>query len=451
MQTPINDRTEERLLAEIEELKRQLHAQHRDAGHRHAGPGKSGRPSATTLWILGIVASLILVGAFFAGYLPETSRQTALAKDAKEDSTTLPPVNVIAVEQASAKSQLVLPGNIQAVTEAPVLARASGYVKTRYVDIGDRVKEGQLLADIEAPELDQQVRQAKASVEQAKASLDEANANLQQGKTNRDLARVTYERWNALVQKGAVSRQDADTYKSQSEALGQNVQSLEKAVSVAQSNIAAVEANQGRLTDMQGYLKVRAPFAGVITLRNVDTGALVAEGNTLLFRIAQTDRLRTYVNVPQADSTSIRVGQTAQLKIPDLPLKTFIGTVTRTASALDPATRTLLAEVQVPNADGLLLPGMYSQVNFTTPRMEPPLMIRADALVVRADGPKVAVVSDSGVVHFQPVQVGRDYGDQLEILGGLEKGQKVVISPGDVVRENAKVHPILIKEKADAQ
>jgi RND family efflux transporter MFP subunit len=253
------------------------------------------------------------------------------------------------------------------------------------------------------------------------------------------------------VQKGAVSRQDADTYKSQSEALGQNVQSLEKAVSVAQSNIAAVEANQGRLTDMQGFLKVRAPFAGVITLRNVDTGALVAEGNTLLFRIAQTDRLRTYVNVPQADSTSIRVGQTAQLKIPDLPLKTFTGTVTRTANALDPATRTLLAEVQVPNADGLLLPGMYSQVNFTTPRMEPPLMIRADALVVRADGPKVAVVSDSGVVHFQPVQVGRDYGDQVEVLGGLEKGQKVVISPGDVVRENAKVHPILIKEKASQQ
>src|SRR6202166_3072788 len=137
---------------------------------------------------------------------------------------------------------------------------------------------------------------------------------------------------------------------------------------------------------MQGYLKVRAPFAGVITLRNVDTGALVAEGNTLLFRIAQTDRLRTYVNVPQADSTSVTVGQVALLKIPDLPSKTFTGTVTRTANALDPATRTLLAEVQVPNQGGLLLPGMYSEVSFTTPRQEPPLMLRADALVVRGDG-----------------------------------------------------------------
>jgi RND family efflux transporter MFP subunit len=226
------------------------------------------------------------------------------------------------------------------------------------------------------------------------------------------------------------------------------VQSLEKAVNVAKSNITAAEANLGRLTEMQGYLKVRAPFAGVITLRNVDTGALVADGTTLLFRIAQTDRLRTYVNVPQADSTSIRVGQPAQLKIPDLPSKTFIGTVTRTANALDPATRTLLAEVQVANEGGLLLPGMYAEVNFTTPRMEPPLMIRADALVVRGDGPHVAVVGDDNVVRFQTVQVGRDYGDQLEILGGLKKGQHVVISPGDVVRENAKVRPVLVKEKA---
>jgi RND family efflux transporter MFP subunit len=451
MQTPTgsnltNDRTEERLLAEIEDLKRKLHQQNHDGGRGNHGKGR--RPSAVTLWMLGIVAVLILVGAFFAGYLPQASRQTALAKEAREDTVALPPVNVVAVEQAPGKSELVLPGNIQAVTEAPVLARASGYIKTRYADIGDRVKEGQQLAEIEAPELDQQVRQAKASVDQVKSSLEQAEANFQQGKTNRDIARLTWERWNALVAKGAVARQDVDTYKAQSEASESSMQSLDKAVNVAKNNITGAEANLGRLTEMQGYLKVRAPFAGVITLRNVDTGALVAGGTTLLFRIAQTERLRTYVNVPQADSTSIRVGQTAQLKIPDLPLKTFTGTVTRTANALDPATRTLLAEVQVPNESGLLLPGMYSEVNFTTPRMEPPLMIRADALVVRGDGPHVAVVGDDNVVHFQAVQVGRDYGDQLEVLGGLAKGQRVVISPGDVVRENAKVRPVLVGEKA---
>jgi RND family efflux transporter MFP subunit len=446
MQTPINDRTEERLLAEIEDLKRQLHAQHPDGTHE--GHRKPRRPSAATLWILAIVAVLILTGAFFAGYLPQASRQTALAKEAKEEIVALPPVNVVIVEQASGKSQLILPGNIQAVTEAPVLARASGYIKTRYVDIGDRVKEGQLLAEIEAPEMEQQVQQAKASVDQTKSALEQAEANLRQGKTNTDMARLTWERYNALIAKGAVARQDVDTYKAQYDASAENMQSLDKAVSVAKNNISVAQANLGRLTEMQGYLKVRAPFAGVITLRNVDTGALVAEGTTLLFRIAQTDRLRTYVNVPQADSTSIRVGQTAELKIPDLPLKTFKGTVTRTANALDPATRTLLAEVQVPNEGGLLLPGMYSEVNFTTPRMEPPLMLRADALVVRADGAHVAVIGDDNVVHFQAVQVGRDYGDQLEILGGLAKGQRVVVSPGDVVRENAKVRPVLVGEKA---
>ncbi len=447
MQTPTgpnwtNDRTEERLLAEIEDLKRKLHEQHSEGSHR-----KPGRPSAAALWILAIVAVLILTGAFFAGYLPQASRQTALAKEAKEDTVALPPVNVVIVEQASGKSQLVLPGNIQAVTEAPVLARASGYVKTRYVDIGDRVKEGQLLAEVEAPEMEQQVQQAKAGVDQTKSALEQAEANLQQGKTNTDMAKLTWERYNALIAKGAVARQDVDTYKAQYDSSAENVQSLDKAINVARNNISVAQANLGRLSEMQGYLKVRAPFAGVITLRNVDTGALVAEGNTLLFRIAQTDRLRTYVNVPQADSTSVRVGQTAELKIPDLPSKTFKGTVTRTANALDPATRTLLAEVQVPNEGGLLLPGMYSEVNFTTPRMEPPLMIRADALVVRADGAHVAVVGDDGVVHFQAVQVGRDYGDRIEILGGLEKGRRVVVSPGDVVRENVKVRPVLVAEK----
>lgn len=443
MQTPINNRTEEQLLAEIEELRRQLHAQHRDERH-----GKSRRPSAGTLWMLAIAAVLAIAAAFFAGYLPQSSRQTALAKESKEATESLPPVNVAVVDRAPDKSQLVLPGNIQAVTEAPVLARASGYIRTRYVDIGDRVKEGQLLADIEAPELDQQVQQAKAAVDQAKSGLEQAQANLAQGKTNRDIAQLTWERWNTLIAKGAVARQDVDTYKAQYDAAQANVQALDKAVAAARSNVSAADANLRRLGEMHSYLQVRAPFAGVMTLRNVDTGALVADGTTLLFRIAQTDRLRTYVNVPQADSTAIRVGQNATLKIPDLPLKTFTGTITRTANALDPATRTLLVEVQVANEQGLLLPGMYSEVRFTTPRMEPPLMVRADALVVRGDGTHVAVVGDDNVVHFRTVQVGRDYGDRLEILGGLEKGQHVVVSPGDIVRENTRVRPVLVSSGA---
>jgi RND family efflux transporter MFP subunit len=434
----LNHTTEDQLRAEIEELKQKLEQQHR------GGHARRSRPSAATLWILAIVAALIFAGAFFAGYVPETSRQTALAKEAKEEATALPPVNVSLVDQAPSKSQLVLPGNIEAVTEAPVLARASGYIRKRYVDIGDRVKQGQLLAEIDAVEFDQQVAQAKAGVDQARSALEQANANLAQGKTNSDMAHYTYDRWNALVQKGAVSRQDADTYKSTYEASSQNVDSLEKAVNAARSSVAVAEANLGRIKDLQAYLMIKAPFAGVITLRNIDVGTLATEGTTLLFRVAQTDRLRTYVSVPQMDAPGVRVGQVADLKIPDLPAHTFKGTVTRTANALDPATRTLLVEVQVPNDSGLLLPGMYSEVNFTTPRAEPPLIIRADALVVRGSGNFVAAVDDDSVVHFRKIDVGRDYGDQLEVLGGLKKGERVVISPGDVVRENTKVKPILV-------
>jgi len=445
MQTPVNNRSEDQLLAEIEDLKRRLEehkAQQQPGGH--AAHGRRKRPSAAALWILAIITVLLFAGAFFAGYLPETSRQTALAKEAKDDALTLPPVNYFEVEQAAGQSQLVLPGSIQAVTEAPILARASGYIQKRYVDIGDRVKEGQLLAEVEAPELDQQVQQAKSGVDQARSSLEQSSANLQQAKTNADMAHYTYQRWDALVQKGAVSRQDADTYKSTYEASEQNVQALDKAVNVAKNNIGVAEANLGHFADMQGYLKVKAPFAGVITLRNIDTGALVSDGSTLLFRIAQTDRMRTYVNVPQADASAIHVGQVADLKIPDLPSRTFTGTVTRTANALDPATRTLLVEVQVTNESGLLLPGMYSQVNFTTPRAEPPMTIRVDALVVRGTGSYVVVIGSDNVAHFRKIELGRDYGDHLEVLNGLKKGEHVAISPGDAIQENAKVNPIKV-------
>jgi RND family efflux transporter MFP subunit len=208
--------------------------------------------------------------------------------------------------------------------------------------------------------------------------------------------------------------------------------------------VEVAQANLARLTEMQGYLNVRAPFAGIITQRNVDVGALVTEGSTLLYRIAQSDRLRIYVNVPQADATGIHIGQAAKLTIVDLPAHPFLGTVTRTANSLDPTSRTLLAEVQVPNTAGLLLPGMYAQVDFTTPRAEPPLLIKGDALVTRANGPQVAIVMPDKTIHFQLVTLGRDYGDRIEVLSGVEAGQQVVISPGDSIQEHVKVQPVLI-------
>jgi RND family efflux transporter MFP subunit len=190
---------------------------------------------------------------------------------------------------------------------------------------------------------------------------------------------------------------------------------------------------------------VRAPFDGVITVRNVDAGALVNGGSTLLFRIGQTGRLRIYVNIPQADAPSVHPGMTAKLNIPDLPSREFIGTVTRTANALDPGSRTLLTEIQVGNATGLLMPGMYAQVDFITPRKEPPLLIPGDALMIRSDGPQVAMIGDGDRIHIAHVSLGRDYGDKVEILAGLSAGDRVAINPGDAIRDGVQVKPVALK------
>jgi RND family efflux transporter MFP subunit len=238
-----------------------------------------------------------------------------------------------------------------------------------------------------------------------------------------------------------MSKQDNDTYQAQYQAQHANVQALDKAVAAAKSNIVASQANVNRLSELRKYKFVRAPFAGVITLRNIDAGTLVSEGSTLLFRIAQTDRLRTYLNVPQADAAAIRVGQSAHVSVSELPGRTFTGTVTRTANALDPATRTMLTEVQVANTDARLLPGMYAEVTLASTRVNPPVMIPGDTLLIRSDGPQVAVVDAALQIHFQRIQLGRDYGNKLEVLGGLTPGQRIVVNPGDTIREGVKVNP----------
>jgi RND family efflux transporter MFP subunit len=346
------------------------------------------------------------------------------------------------VERARNSENLVLPGNIEALTEAPVLARAAGYIQKRYVDIGDRVKGGQPMAEVDAPELNQQILQAKAAVDQAAAAVEQAQANLEQGRSNERLAQVTAQRFDNLFHKGVISRQDNDNYQTQWTAQTANVQALGKAVDGAQKNLAAAQANVARLNDLFGYLTVRAPFDGVVTVRNVDVGALVTDGSTLLFRVAQTGRLRIYLNVPQSEADSVHAGQSASISVSDRADQKFPGTVTRTSNSLDPTTRTLLAEVQVPNGSGQLLPGMFSQVDLSVPRKNPPLLIPSDALVVRSDGPQVAVVDSAGNVHFIHIQLGRDFGDRLEALAGLEEGQMLAINPSDAVREGAKVKAV---------
>lgn len=430
--------SEDSLRREVQELKRQLEEEKRKAAHP-----KPPHPSRVTLWLIGIVALAAVGGAFVLGNAPRKLRESVIAAEARDEEKAPPLVNVTAATRAAGGSGLILPGSIAAITEAPIVARSEGYLKKRYVDIGDHVKEGQLLAEIEAPELDHQVSQANAQVRQAQAALEQATANYQQGKANEELAKVTAERWQRLAAKGAVSVQENDQYQAQYQAQAANLNSLDKAVSAARSSITSAQANLSRLKELQSYQRVAAPFAGVVIARNVDVGALVNANSTILFRLAQPNRLRVFVNVPQTHVESMRVGRPARLRVDELPGRTFNAVITRTANSLDPSTRTILVEVQLDNPQGLLFPGMYAQVDFGVTPAGAPLVIPGDALINRADGTLCAVVGPDKAVHFRKVTVGRDYGDRIEIQSGLDEGELVVMNPSDAVRENAFVNPVV--------
>jgi RND family efflux transporter MFP subunit len=440
---PSTESTEESLRRENEELRRQLALLRTPAhGHEQVVPAKLWRPSRLTITVIVLGVLLLLGLAFFAGYLPMTKRNTLIINEATERERSLPRVEVVTVGHSSRNSGLELPGNIQAVTEAPILARADGYVKQRAADIGDRVRAGQMLAVIEAPELDEQVRQAQANVTQAKSGVDQAAASLRQGEAELELARVTAKRWGNLVSDGSVSIQENDQYQAQYKAKISNVEALRQSLSMQHGAVAAAEANLARLQNMKNYRVVVAPFDGVITLRNVDSGALVNNGSTLLFRIAQTGALRIYVNVPQTFSNAIHKGDAAKIAVSNVPGKEFEGTVARTANSLDPASRTLLVEIHVPNPSGMLLPGMYAQVELTALRANPPLLIPSDALIAGSDGTQVAIVRPNHKLHLQSVGVGRDFGDKLEVNSGLKAGDTIVANPGDVAHEDTEVDPV---------
>ena len=405
-------------------------------------PANFWQPSRRTISTLLFGILVLGVIGFLAGYLPMQRRESTLRAEAEAQQKGLPRMIVMRVGRGRDQNVLKLPGTMQALTEAPILARADGYLKRRLADIGDRVSAGQVLAEIDAPELDQQIHQADAAIEQAQAAVEQAQASLAQGKANRELARITADRMKLLVDKGISPQQEGDQYQAQLAAQDANVQALEKAILAQRSNLAAVRANRARLEEVQGYRIVKAPFDGVVTVRNVDVGALVSTGSTLLYRIAQIGTLRTYVNVPQASVNAVRVGQAATLTVSHLPGRTFGGTVARTANALDPASRTMLVEVDVPNADGALFPGTYAEVDLSGARPNPPLVVPAAAILFRTDGAQLAVVQPDQTVHLQKITVGRDYGDRVEILQGIGEGTTIVAVPGDAAREGAKIVPV---------
>jgi multidrug efflux pump subunit AcrA (membrane-fusion protein) len=429
--------------------------------------------------IIATLSGVVAAAVFLGGYLPRKLTTQQLDAAAAKRKITPPIVNAAIVKRAPNLSEVSFPGSITPITEAYIYARAAGYLKRRYVDIGDRVTAGQLMAEIDAPDLDQQVTQAQAALAQAEGQLGQSEAALVQLKATRDLAALTWKRYQVLTKTGAVSRQAGDTQLTASETAEANVTAGEKNVVAAHEFVHAAKATLDRLVTLQGYEKVTAPFAGIVTARNVDVGALISTtGSSLgpnrasqaapsdvpssgeIFRVAQIDRLRVLVSLPQSEASEIHVGQTAGVSVEELPNRNFAGQITRTSNALDATSRTLLTEVQVANPTGVLLPGMYTTVQFVTDRAAPPFLVPDASLVVEANGTTLAVLQPLGqeaidkatsegldrtvlararIVHFQNVRPGRDYGTTLEILDGLHDGEYVVVDPGDAVKEGAVV------------
>jgi RND family efflux transporter MFP subunit len=350
-----------------------------------------------------------------------------------------------------ARGELMLPGNIQAIIESPIFARSEGYLRTRLVDIGDQVRVGQLLAVVETPEVDKQVQQAQATLSRAEATLAQTKAALAQSDTQLKLAEVTAQRWNTLFAKRVVSRQEADEKQAAFDARRADFDAARANVAAANNAAAASQADLQRLMDLKGFQELRAPFSGIITARNTDVGSLIRGGSSEgreLFRLAQLDTVRIMVNVPQMNVPAIRVGESARVTVPERPGRNFSGKIVRTANSLDTATRTLLTEIHVQNPDHVLLPGMYAQVSISNAQAAPTIMIAGDTIVIRADGPQVAIVNEDGRVHFQKIVLGRDYGAETEVPSGLAGGESLVINPGDDIQEDVVVKAQLAGEAA---
>jgi multidrug efflux pump subunit AcrA (membrane-fusion protein) len=472
---------EERLREELEEEK------HADSAKPKQPAPEKPKPSRKWLVLVVIVAFVLAALLFLLGYLPRERREQTTKSNAQREATAIPLVDVVKVKRSPDITRLLLPGTITPLIEAPLYARASGYIVKRYVDIGDRVRPNQLMAVIEAPDLDQQVAQGRAALSQARQQLGQAQATLEQSQAQLALAKVTWDRYAVLVTKGAVARQDADQQKANYDSTGAVVDSNKANIRAAQDNVQAAQANLDRLIALQSYKEIRAPFAGVVTARNIDVGSYVSTtggqsgsttyaaaqslgatstntSNGALFTVADISRLRILLEVPQSDAPSVQVGQEADLLVGEYRGKRFQGKITRTSNSLDATTRTLLTEVQVANVKGELLPGMYTNVQLSNTRSNPPILIPGDAIITRPSGQYVAVLRDpdqkreqnavqrekqSGEqvheeakeLHLEKVEIGRDYGTATEILSGLQGWEYIVTNPSDEVYEGALVMP----------
>jgi RND family efflux transporter MFP subunit len=401
-------------------------ADRREPGH-HEGAQQPGDPgfvlpkpaqvSPARATGMAATALVILASAFVAGYLPRQREKKELEATAAGNTVSTPKVEVVKPSEASSDRVLALPGSVQALEETTIYSRASGYVRKWYVDLGDKVTEGQLLAELDTPEIDQELVQARAQLAQADAALVQAKANASFSKQNSD-------RYGKLAPDGIASQMDVDKAKAQAEV---DVASI----TVANANVEGQHANIQRLAQLKSFARVVAPFAGTITGRSVERGALVTAGNASpLFKISATDPVRVFVQVPQDVAPTVRVGANAIVKVREFAGRSFDGKIARTAGALDSATRTMTTEVRVPNPNGELLTGMYAQVSLSLPTPHRVFGVPGTALLNDAKGLRVAVVGADDRIHLVPVTVERDTGSVIEISAGLDGTERVVKLPG---------------------
>ena len=353
--------------------------------------------------ILGVAVVLAAVGAVVWGVSARTRALGVVAQETREQAT--PAVAIVKAAKGAPQEEIVLPGTMQAFSDASIYARTSGYLKKWYVDIGAQVRAGQLLADIDTPELDQQLQQARADLATAQA--------------NARLAQTTAERYRDLIKSDSVSRQDLDNANG-------GLEARETAVESARANVK-------RLEQLQSFRRIEAPFAGVITARNTDIGALIDPGGNAkeLFHVAAVHKLRVFVNVPQVYSRAARPGLAADLTLKEYPGRTFRGTLARTANSIEIASRTLLTEIDVDNPRGELLPGSYAEVHIKLPTPSATLTVPVDALIFKSDGLQVATVDAAGRIALVSVAAGRDFGDTVEIVSGLSGDERIVSNPPD--------------------
>ena len=380
------------------------HSPGADAHHQKTGHG---------VWI-AIIAAIVVIAIVIAGVVPRLRAKAALRIET--NSLAVPEVAVIQPKRGSTAQEIILPGNIQAFIDAPIYARTNGYLKVWYSDIGAHVRKGQLLAEIETPEIDQQLLQARADLNTAQA--------------NESLSQITFNRFEGLKNTDSVATQDVDN------AAGDYA--AKKAI------VESARSNVNRLQDLQSFEKIYAPFDGVITARNTDVGQLIDSGSSggvakELFHVAAINTLRVYINVPQQYSVAAKPGITADLSLAQFPGRTFQGKLVRTANAIDLTTRTLLVEVDVENSTGELLPGAFTEVHLKLPTEIPTYLLPVNTLIFRAQGLQVATVENGDRAKLVSIALGRDFGATVEVISGLTGEDRVIVSPPDSIVDGEQV------------